>query len=49
MLSGGIFEDMFSGIGGEYLYFTPDNNYSFGIDVLKFVKEIILEIWSLRL
>ena len=38
MMSAGIFEDMFSGIGGEYLYFTPKNNYSFGIDLFKVRK-----------
>ena len=38
MMSAGIFEDMFSGIGGEYLYFTPNTNYSFGIDVFKVFK-----------
>tara|TARA_A100001035_G_scaffold279952_1_gene283172 strand:- start:728 stop:2701 length:1974 start_codon:yes stop_codon:yes gene_type:complete len=38
MMSGGIFEDMFSGAGIEYLYFTPNNNYAFGIDVFKVRK-----------
>ena len=38
MMSGGIFEDMFSGIGMEYLYFKPDTNYSFGIDLFKVRK-----------
>ena len=38
MMSAGIFEDMFSGIGGEYLYFKPNTNYSFGIDVFKVFK-----------
>ena len=33
MMSAGIFEDMFSGAGMEYLYFKPNTNYSFGIDV----------------
>jgi len=33
MLSGGIFEDMFSGVGMEYLYFIPEKNYSFGIEL----------------
>lgn len=32
MFSGGILEDMFSGIGVEYLYFEPNTNYSFGIE-----------------
>ena len=38
MMSAGIFEDMFSGVGGEYLYFTPNTNYSFGVDVFKVFK-----------
>jgi len=38
MISSGIFEDMFSGAGLEYLYFTPDINYAFGIDVFKVRK-----------
>ena len=38
MMSAGIFEDMFSGVGGEYLYFTPNTNYSFGIDIFKVFK-----------
>ena len=38
MLSGGILEDMFSGIGMEYLYFKPDTNYSFGIELFKVRK-----------
>ncbi|MDA9866917.1 YjbH domain-containing protein [Gammaproteobacteria bacterium] len=33
MMSAGIFEDMFSGAGMEYLYFKPNMNYSFGIDI----------------
>jgi len=38
MMSAGIFEDMFSGEGMEYLYFKPNTNYSFGIDVFKVRK-----------
>ena len=38
MMSAGIFEDMFSGAGGEYLYFRPNTNYSFGVDVFKVFK-----------
>ena len=38
MASAGIFEDMFSGAGMEYLYFTPDTNYAFGVDVFKVRK-----------
>ena len=38
MMSAGIFEDMFSGAGIEYLYFKPDTNYAFGIDVFKVRK-----------
>ena len=32
MLTGGILEDMFSGVGMEYLYFKQDTNYSFGLE-----------------
>ena len=38
MMSAGILEDMFSGAGMEYLYFRPDTNYAFGIDVFKVRK-----------
>jgi len=38
MMSAGILEDMFSGIGGEYLYFKPNKNYSFGMDLFKVFK-----------
>ena len=38
MMSAGILEDMFSGAGMEYLYFKPDTNYAFGIDVFKVRK-----------
>ena len=35
MISGGIFEDMFSGVGFEYLYFKQNTNYSFGLEAFK--------------
>ena len=35
MLTGGILEDMFSGVGVEYLYFRPDTNYSLGVELFK--------------
>ena len=38
MASAGIFEDMFSGAGMEYLYFKPDTSYAFGVDVFKVRK-----------
>tara|TARA_B100000575_G_scaffold88263_1_gene69810 strand:+ start:722 stop:2701 length:1980 start_codon:yes stop_codon:yes gene_type:complete len=38
MMSAGIFEDMFSGAGMEYLYFRPNLNYAFGIDIFKVRK-----------
>ncbi len=38
MFTGGILEDMFSGIGFEYLYFKPDSNFSFGIEAFKVRK-----------
>ena len=41
MFTGGILEDMFSGVGMEYLYFKPNTNYSFGIELFKVKKETI--------
>jgi len=38
MTTGGILEDMFSGYGAEYLYFEPNTNYSFGIELFKVRK-----------
>jgi hypothetical protein len=38
MMSAGIFEDMFSGAGMEYLYYKPDTNYAFGVDIFKVRK-----------
>jgi hypothetical protein len=38
MLTGGILEDMFSGFGAEYLFFEPNTNYSFGIELFKVRK-----------
>ena len=38
MLTGGILEDMFSGLGGEYLYFNNSSNYAFGLEVFKVKK-----------
>ena len=38
MFTGGILEDMFSGYGAEYLYFRPNTNYSFGIELFKVKK-----------
>ena len=38
MLTGGILEDMFSGFGAEYLYFRPNTNYSFGVELFKVKK-----------
>ena len=38
MFTGGILEDMFSGIGMEYLYFVPNTNYSFGVELFKVKK-----------
>jgi hypothetical protein len=38
MVTGGILEDMFSGVGAEYLYFKPDTNYSFGLELFKVKK-----------
>ena len=38
MFTGGILEDMFSGIGGEYLYFKPNKNFSYGVEFFKVKK-----------
>lgn len=38
MVSGGILEDMFSGYGAEYLYFKPNTNYSFGLELFNVRK-----------
>ena len=38
MFTAGILEDMFSGYGSEYLYFQPNKNYSFGIEIFKVKK-----------
>ena len=38
MLTGGILEDMFSGVGMEYLYFKQDANYSIGLELFHVKK-----------
>ena len=38
MLTGGILEDMFSGVGAEYLFFKPNTNYAFGVELFKAKK-----------
>lgn len=38
MITGGIFEDMFSGMGVEYLYFKENSNYSFGLELFHVKK-----------
>ncbi len=38
MVTGGVLENMFSGLGAEYLYFEPNSNYSFGIELFKVKK-----------
>ncbi len=38
MFTGGILEDMFSGVGFEYLYFKSSQNFSFGIEAFKVRK-----------
>jgi len=38
MFTAGILEDMFSGYGSEYLYFLPNTNYSFGLELFKVKK-----------
>ena len=38
MFSGGVLEDMFSGIGMEYLFFKENTNYAFGVELFKVRK-----------
>jgi len=38
MLSAGIFEEMFSGIGFEYLYFNQSSNYAMGFEFFDVTK-----------
>ena len=38
MVSAGILEEMFSGIGFEYLYFKRDANYAFGFEIFDVTK-----------
>ncbi|MDA9118119.1 YjbH domain-containing protein [Gammaproteobacteria bacterium] len=38
MVSAGILEEMFSGIGFEYLYFKKDSNYAFGFEIFDVIK-----------
>ena len=38
MITGGILEDMFSGYGGEYLYFKNDKNYAIGFEAFHVKK-----------
>ncbi len=38
MVTAGILEDMFSGVGVEYLYHKQNTNYSFGIEVFDVYK-----------
>ena len=38
MFTGGILEEMFSGYGGEYLYFKNNSNYAFGFEIFNVKK-----------
>ena len=38
MLSAGILEEMFNGIGFEYLYFKQDANYALGFEIFDVTK-----------
>ena len=38
MISAGILEEMFVGIGFEYLYFNPDFNYALGFEIFDVTK-----------
>jgi hypothetical protein len=38
MISGGILEEMFTGIGAEYLYFKHDSNFAIGLEAFEITK-----------
>jgi len=38
MISAGILEEMFSGVGFEYLYFKQDSNYALGFEIFDVTK-----------
>jgi len=38
MFTGGILEEMFSGYGGEYLYFKSNSNYAIGFEIFNVKK-----------
>ena len=38
MLTAGVLEEMFSGYGGEYLYFKNNSNFAFGLEVFNVKK-----------
>ena len=38
MISAGILEEMFSGVGFEYLYFKQDSNYALGLEIFDVEK-----------
>ena len=38
MVSAGILEEMFSGVGFEYLYFKQDTNYALGFEIFDVTK-----------
>jgi len=47
-LSGGIFESMFSGYGGEILYRPFDRNYAFGLEAWKVYQRDYEQLFELR-
>jgi hypothetical protein len=38
MITGGILEEMFTGIGAEYLYFKNDSNFAIGLEAFEIIK-----------
>ncbi len=38
MFTAGIFEEMFQGFGGEYLFYKPDTNYAIGVELFQVKK-----------
>ena len=44
MATAGILEDMFSGVGLEYLYSKPNLNYAYGFEIFDVKKEIMIGV-----
>ena len=44
MISAGLFEEMFSGAGLEYLYFPSDKNYAVGFEIFEVVAFLFIDM-----